>query len=74
MLVLLLVPHPVVLELDLDLLIGEMKPRSRLQPAPATQVRAEVEFLLQLQQLAVGEGHSLPPASAWGSSVHATTD
>ncbi len=76
--VLLLVPHPAVLKPDLDLAIGEPQPGGHLQPPRPTQVRAEVELLLQLQQLAVGEGCSLPPdaepSSAWQASRSTTAD
>lgn len=76
--VLLLVPHPAVLKPDLDLAIGELQPSSHLQPPWTTQVRAEVELLLQLQQLAVGEGRSLPPnskpSSTWRTWHHSTAD
>lgn len=77
-LVLLLVSHPAVLKPDLDLVISELQPSSHLQPPGTTQVRAEVELLLQLQQLAVGEGCSLPsdsePFSAWQTRRHTTAD
>lgn len=65
---LLFVPHPAVLKPNLHLAVGETQPGGHLQPPRTTQVRAEVKLLLQLQQLAFGEGRSLPsdaePSSA----------
>ena len=77
-LVLLLVPHPAVLKPDLDLPIGELQPSGHLQPPRTTQVGTEVELLLQLQQLAVGESRSFPPdtqpSSACQTHRHIATD
>lgn len=68
---LLLVPHPAVLEPDLDLAVRQLQPRGHLQAPRATQVRAEVELFLQLQQLAAGEGRPLS-AHTWPSSARAS--
>lgn len=55
-LVVLLALHAAVLKPDLNLPIAEFQQRGHLQSPRATQVRAEVELLLQLQQLRGGEG------------------
>lgn len=60
-LVLLPVRHPAVLEPDLDLVVAELQPSGHLQPPRTSQVGAEVELLLQLQQLMAGEGRPPPP-------------
>lgn len=54
--VVLLALHAAVLKPDLNLPIAELQQRGHLQSPGATQVRAEVELLLQLQQLRASEG------------------
>lgn len=73
-LVLLLIPHPAVLKPDLDLAIGELQPGGHLQPPGTTEIRVEVELFLQFQQLAVGEGRSLPPDAEPSSAWHPAAD
>ena len=71
LLVLLLVPHPAVLEPDLNLPVGELQGGRHVQPPRAGEVGAEVELLLQLQQLAAAEGRPLPPQADAPSSLAA---
>ena len=63
-LVLLLVPHPAVLEPDFYLAVCELQTGRHVQPPCAGEVGAEVELLLQLQQLTAAEGCPLPPQAA----------